>query len=362
MDYLDETAKALGVSRSTVCRAINRTQLINYETRGKVLSYLREHYPEKLESHSLVVGEKGKDVKSITAVMPYKPCYFWDVAMEGMNDAVRDGGKGKVNIKYMFYAGQLSEDELLTILDGLNPDTADALALVPVNTENVMNKLRSLSEKLPVALFNEYCGECGSFIKVISDGKREGSAVADMMLDRSDPQSGVLILSDTGYESKIIEERVTGFVNTVRERDGEAARYIERVRVGAQDMESTTGSRYVYNTIFPALIARKLDDCFHSCREQDIDIGSVYIPNGYMHPLLIAMRKLNRTDISVFGHEMNSKALALFKSGGFRGGYVSQDVYRQGYVVIDSLIAKLLSEEKKYPDTYITDFHGCRFT
>ena len=352
MDYLNEVSKGLGVSRSTVCRAIRHSRSINYDTQRRVLEYIKQHFPEKLAEGNMNDRSKSSADKIITVVMPYKPKYFWDIAWNGISDAVNQTETGHIELKSYYYSGTRSEDELLSILSDIDTDATDALALVPVSSERTAEQIRRISSRIPVAVFNERCDGCGSYICVVSDGYKEGAELAKTLDRDVIGDAGLLVLSMACLDSRIMKDRISGFKDTM-EAEG-IKRHVRNLEI----IMSSSSNRllYQYNTLFPALLARQLAECIEISSEKGIPIREIYMPDGIMLPLYMALRKIKRLDIKVYGHEINKDAPDFFESGTMKGAYVCQDVYTQGYTAIKSLAAKLFSDEKLYDDDYITGF------
>ncbi len=362
MDYLSETAKALGVDRSTVCRAISRSQCMSPNTQKKIFEYINEHYPDKLVNRDADKLGKKAEKFSITVVMPYKPNYFWDIAADGMRDANRNEALGEIDIKYIFYSGSLSETELLDILDGVNLDITDAIALVPVNTKKVSEKIKAISEKIPVALFNECCPDSGSFINVVSDGYREGEEAARMLVQNVASGSCVLAMETVCYESYVVDKRLEGFIDTMVKISEESGRdiVVDTCSIFPNDIGTEERRKYFSNTTMPSIMAREISKKIEFHLQKGRKIGGIYIPTGNLHPLLMALKKLKEKDILVYGHESDPKSLDFFMSG-VRGGYVRQDIYMQGYITLSSLNAKLRGDKDIYPEIYYTGFESCQY-
>ncbi|MBE6636555.1 MAG: hypothetical protein E7618_01985 [Ruminococcaceae bacterium] len=355
MDYLSITAEALGLSRSTVCRAIKSSQYVSLDTQKRILDYIREHFPEKLENRRLQEQLKKKSKKNITVIMPCKPRFFWDAALEGMKEAFHPFISKDIDVKYVFFSGMLSEIELLNIISALNIDQIDALALVPVDGARITAKLSEIAKKIPVAFFNEYC-DCGSFISVISDGYREGAEIAKMLLSEVEDHASVLLMQTISYRSRIIDARIRGFTETLRAKGSERGISLHVCTVNPADALSGSGDKYHYNTLMPSMFARKIAEQYTAGHRP----RAIYIPNGELDPLFGALRKLKQQDLLTYGHEVSPQAIDSFMNG-CRGGYVRQDIHMQGYVVMESLAALLSNNEKRYPDTVLTRFDSCQF-
>ena len=351
MNYLNEVAAAMNLSKTTICKAINHSNDISYETRQRVLDFIAANYPDKLTDRTKGVSKK-KSAKTILVIMPYKPRFFWDKAIEGMNEAVREFYTGKVTLKFAFYAGALNEEEVVSVLNDIELSSIDAVALVPVNSSAVAEKINSINDTIPVATFCERCDSSTPFLSVTSDGYREGCRIAEMISEGIDKSCEILVIHAEFYESVVTKQRIQGFRDRIGELFDKSYVIPCQCRVEyPDDVISKKGVRYLYNSILPSLFARTVSKKL----EENPNIAAMYVPNGNIYALQIALKKIGREDISVFGHEFHEKSHQLFQSG-LKGGYVDQNVKRQAYFVVQALASKMLKNEKRYPDVFITNF------
>ncbi len=360
MDYLKETAQALGIDRSTVCRAISRSQLVSIKTQRRVFEYVKEHYPEKLIDREFPKTLRRSD-KTITVVMPYKPHYFWDLAAKGVQDAIDECPDGSIGIRRQYYSGVISEEELLLILKGLDTKNTDALALVPLNAARFRDVLEEIKAEIPVAIFNEDLPGLDGVINAVGNSYQEGAALAGMLLESIPEDSCVILLETVCYQSHTLAMRKQGFLDTLREANSNGKHcYVDVCRVVGETDEEEETRKYTYNSILPSLVARRISEKIEKNKAQGRTVRAVYTCNGDMYPLFLALRKLRRLDLLVYGHEDEPKSLEFFRNG-CKGGYVRQDIYTQSYVAVKALTALLMGKEPEYPKNYQTPFESRKF-
>lgn len=356
MDYLLETARALNLSKATVYKALTHNKFISYDTQKLVLQYFREHYPEQLEKRLEKASSSG--VTNVTVVMPYKPSYFWDVAARGITDAVTcdDFRSSRISVRHCYYSSHFSGEELISLLDEVYGSLPDALIVVPINIQGVKDRLHRIAEKIPVVLFNEYCDDCEDLIRVIPDSFREGNEIGNMMAGVMRPGGTGLVLRNV-ENSKISEERISGVRGSSLIREKNIRLTVCDVEPeGIRELSDVEKEKYVINTMYPAKIARVISPIL----EASPDIEVVYTANGIMYQLIQAMRKLGRDDICVFGHETNPKVQAFF-SRGFKGGYVSQDIYNEARTAADIVCGLLLDDCVYRPEVIRVKFDTYQF-
>ena len=216
MNYLLEVATALKLSKTTICKAINRSKDISYETQQRVLDYIAEHFPDKLISRTMVERE-SKRAKIILVLMPYKPHFFWDKAIEGIEEAIRGFNKDEIAIKYAFYAGSLNEKEVLSVLNDIELSLVDAVAMVPMNSAAIAERINEINTIVPVATFCEQCEKCSPFISVASDCYYEGRCIAEMISEGIEQRSKILVVRADFSNSLNIKHRIQGFLDRMAE-------------------------------------------------------------------------------------------------------------------------------------------------
>ncbi len=354
MNYLLEVATALKLSKTTICKAINRSKDISYETQQRVLDYIAEHFPDKLISRTMVERE-SKRAKIILVLMPYKPHFFWDKAIEGIEEAIRGFNKDEIAIKYAFYAGSLNEKEVLSVLNDIELSLVDAVAMVPMNSAAIAERINEINTIVPVATFCEQCEKCLPFISVASDCYYEGRCIAEMISESIEQRSKILVVRADFSNSLNIKHRIQGFLDRMAELYDQTYVSLDFCQVESPDeIIETKGVRYFYNSILPSLMARTMSPKL----EDERDVAAIYVPDGSVHLMMGAMKKLGRSDIPIYGHEFYETSHDLLLNG-CKGGYVYQNIKKQAYCLVDALASKLLKNEKKYPNKLIINFETC---
>ncbi|MBO4770864.1 MAG: substrate-binding domain-containing protein [Clostridia bacterium] len=331
MNYIEITAKALGISKTTVYRSQKTTGNVSPRTRERINRYISEHFPEKIARFEFNAAHSNGKAKFLTFIMPNKPSFFWDDVICGIKKAEEKYEKSNVIINYYFYSGDINEKEIYSILCRLEKLLPDGIAIVPTQSSEIAEMVRNISERIPVVFLNDYCNDCENVARVITNGIEEGRKIGEIMCSQISDGTVLVLLSD-GFESSIFQERLRGF----KDYCSESGSNLEITEIAYE----SNGDRYVSNTILPSLLARTIAKEMQSRK----NVKAVYIPNGICYQLMLAVKKLRRDDIYVYSHEADLKARRMFKNG-MRGGYVTSDAFSQGYLASRYLCQKVLGDK-----------------
>lgn len=306
-------AKELGLSPSTVSRAISGSRPVRPESRDKILRYLKEF--GEAEPGVLSPGKKTGFV--IGVGLPGRPSFFWDIAVNGMKDAVSVYKDGLISLEIMRYSGDTcTEKETLRVVKALENAGADAFILAPFTSEPVVRRLESLAEHVPVAIINEYIDFKERFLYTGPDHYGDGQRAADILLQNFSGDCRVLIISPP-LDQKSIALRVEGFESII-EKTPRAA-IVSRIAIDS------------YNSLFPSIIARKIDTLDRH------GFNCVYVADGAIHLVGSALQKLGiLNDVYCVGHEYSQQNDRLIEKG-LHGAYIKQDIFYQGFYSVKQL-------------------------
>ena len=251
MNYIEKTAMALGISKTTVYRARKTSGKVSIQTREKINKYIAENFPDKAARFEFDPNPRYGNAKFLTFIMPNKPVFFWDNVISGVKKAESRFLKSNVIISYYFYNGDINEKEIYSILCRLQRLLPDGIAIVPVQSDEVGKIIRSINEKIPVVFLNDYCGDCDSVARIVTNGFEEGRKIGEMMCSQISSGTALALRSD-GFESNVFSDRLRGFKSYCSE-------YGNGIEIIDGFYESS-GERYVSNTILPSLLARTISN------------------------------------------------------------------------------------------------------
>lgn len=150
MITIKEIAQLAGTSRGTVDRVLNGRGNVNAELTQKILAIAQEHnYQSNPYAKALVSGKKRY---RIGVVISSKGNRFFDEVLLGIHDAATQSRGYGLEIVLKELKGW-DEQVQLTALDELLQEPLDALAITPVDTPLVYERLKAL-KPLPIVTLN----------------------------------------------------------------------------------------------------------------------------------------------------------------------------------------------------------------
>ena len=159
---INDIAKELGISKSTVSRALHETHDINPETKKKVLEYAKRH---DFSPDALAQGLRSRSTKTIGVIVPAYNIPFYSSAICGIQDYAMKMGYNVM----VCHSNEQYEIEIKNVEALLNANVEGIIISVSRDTEQ-NEHIRKLKRKgIPLVLFN----------RVIEDFKAEKVVVND---------------------------------------------------------------------------------------------------------------------------------------------------------------------------------------
>lgn len=211
MITIKEIAQLAGTSRGTVDRVLNGRGNVNSELAERILSIAREHnYKSNPYAKALVSGKKSYRIGVMIASKGNK---FFDQVLLGIHDAAAQTRGYGLEIILKEIKGWNEQDQL-DALDELLQEPLDALAITPVDTPLVYERLKALVP-LPIVTLNTDIHGLDSKLAFIgcdyiNSGRLCGD-VARMAL----PQGGNVGIVTGSFHMLGHNQRIMGFRETV---------------------------------------------------------------------------------------------------------------------------------------------------
>lgn len=206
---IQQIADRTGVSRGTVDRALNGRGRINKEVAQRIC--------QTAEEMGYVRKKRRKPGFRIGIVTQLAESPF----MQEVNRGIREAEKQLLaqNVKIVLKEGLLvDEKEQLKVLEQLESEGIDALAVMPADSEAIRSKLDQMIEKkgIPVVTFNSDIIGTKRSCYVGLDNHRSGRAAAGLMSQMNKERGRMLVI--TGYfMNRVSNSRVDGFVGEIKE-------------------------------------------------------------------------------------------------------------------------------------------------
>ena len=231
----------------------------------------------------------------------------------------------------------VSEDAQLEALEELSQEQIDGLAIMPVQSERIREKLNDMTEQndLPIITFNSDIVGTNRVCYVGLDNKRSGMTAAGLMGMLTRGTGKVLVI--TGFFTNSVNNlRVDGFIQELKMSYPE----IELLGVQSSFDEMSEVEKIVENTI-----------------EIAPDLAGIFVVSGGQAGVCKAMQNLNmETRPYVVGYDVTPTNIKALKEGTY-DFLIDQEGFEQGYRpphLLYNMIRKGEKIEKEYAYTDIS--------
>ena len=211
---LQQIAEAAGGSRGTVDRALNNRGRIRPEVEEKIKKIAREMgYQPSRAGRALAMAKRKI---RIGVILQYMTTPFMQEVNRGIEKASQE--LKEKGIQLILKEGlSVDEDEQLQAIEELEQEGIRGLAVMPVDSEAVREKLNALIEEknIPVVTFNSDIVGTRRACFVGMDNRKSGRTAAGLLGMMTRGSGKILII--TGYFSNHVDnQRVDGFVEEAK--------------------------------------------------------------------------------------------------------------------------------------------------
>ena len=296
-----EIAKRLGISRTTVARAINGSEFIKEETKTKILELASQLNYEKNYIGSSLANKKEKIVYCLVADS-FNEFYTSEI-IRGLNEVSKEYYVYNYNLKVI--ATEIhSPDKQIEILKDIlkkNIDDIDGLIITPLNREIIYDILEPYFNKINIISIGNRLS--GNIPHVGPDHIKQGMIVAGILSNLLREDEKVLII-DNGDDKISSGMYLEGFLKKIKE----------------------------YNIqIVGPIFCGNIEDSVHTIKEICIkeDIKGIYI-NRYAQEIFDIIDKNVLKNKKIVTHGMANSIRSLIKSGVI-SFTVMEEVFLEGY-------------------------------
>jgi LacI family transcriptional regulator len=199
-----DIAKALGVSKSTVSRALQNSHDINAVTREKILAYAGQN---NYEPNPIAKGLQQQQTFSIGVVVPELKNNFFAQAIEGIDSIAYENG-------YQTIISQTYESlprEVETVRHLANRSVDGLIVSVSAET-NEYEHLKMMHKKgMPIVFFDRVPEEFDTH-KVVNDNKKGAYMATELLIKKG--YRRIFHVANSKFLS-ISEERIAGYRNAL---------------------------------------------------------------------------------------------------------------------------------------------------
>lgn len=315
---INEIAKLANVSRATVDKVIHNRPGVKKETRERVQGILDNvDYHPNLIGKALVLSKNPVKV-GIILTPDYNP--FIQVLLSGIKKAQNEFASFGLEVVVRMLT-TLEPAELISILIELENMNISGLALIPINSKEVIRKINQMQENgISILTFNSLLEEIHGFRYVGQDHVKAGSVAAGLM-EKLLPNGGKIGIIISSKTLSCHPDRLKGFQTRLAEKDN--AITIVEVEENQDKKEEAFRIALSYLNKYPDLSGFYLSGS-----------GS----DGVRNALAIANVKRH---IHIISHDLVPETEALLKEG-ILDFVISQDAKQQGYQIVRQLFDYLI--------------------
>lgn len=311
-------AEMAGVSRGTVDKVIHDRPGVNVETKEKVLAIIKElNYKPNPIGKALVKNQS--------------PIKIGVILTPEHNPFIKDMLKGIKQAEEEFYAfgievithipETLETREHLSILEELERERVDGIALFPIHDKKVRAKITELQEKgISILTFNSRVDNINELCFVGQDHFKGGKVAAGLM-SKLLPDGGEVGIILSSHQLSCHDDRLSGFIN--RLNDCHSAISIVEIRENQDKRSEAKKIATKYLTKHP-------------------NLKGIYITGGGVEGVVDAFQSENRS-VKLIGHDLTDGSATLLKEHSI-DFIIDQKPVDQGYIIIKTLFEYLFKK------------------
>lgn len=207
-----EIAERLGISRTTVARAINGNASIKEETKKKILELVKEMNYEKNYIGSSLAGRKAKKVYSL--VIKSKNEFYTQEIIRGLNESAKEYRAYNYIIDIRITDINEIESQIEELKKILESDDIDGLIITPLDRERVYEILKPYLKKIKIISLGIRLHEDIPHVGPdhIKQGRIAGGIMSNLLREKEN-----LLVIDNGDDRISSKMYLAGFVGRIKE-------------------------------------------------------------------------------------------------------------------------------------------------
>lgn len=206
-----EIAEKLGISRTTVARAINGSPLIKEETKRKVLELVKETNYEKNYIGSSLGIKKGKKVCAL--VVKSQNEFYTHEILRGIEEITNEYKAYNYQIKIEVTDINKPEEQILKLKEVLTHSDIDGIIITPLDKEKVYDILKPVLTRLKVLSLGIRLHK--DIPHVGPDHEKQGKIAAGLMTQLLRENEKILII-DNGDDKVSSKQYLEGFLERIK--------------------------------------------------------------------------------------------------------------------------------------------------
>ncbi len=267
---IERIANELGVSKTTVSKAINNCPGINSDTKRTVMQAVSKYGYLPL-----------RPAQDIAVILPSVPDYFWGSLRKNLFEYSK---ASKIACKFYVYPNLHDTNDALRCINQATEEGASALILASPDSYEIRKVLESISERILIIFIEEFLDIKNTFC-ICENSFSEGYALAEKYIyDFPDSEYFALLRITDFYTEKT---RVSGFLQALKDNKKILLHDIKT------DSSTHTQSAWIARELSKT---EKLPDC-------------ILCPSGNLSRAALAVKKLRaKKVIHCIGFDINTKS------------------------------------------------------
>ena len=206
-----EIAKRLGISRTTVARAINGSEFIKEETKSKILELASKLNYEKNYIGSSLANQKEKVVHCLVAYS-FNEFYTSEI-IRGLNTVSKEYSIYNYNLKITATEIHSPDKQIELLKKILKEDDIDGLIITPLNRDVIYDILEPYFNKIKIISIGTRLSE--SIAHVGPNHIKQGAMAAGIVSNLLRDNEGLLII-DNGDDKISSGMYLEGFLERIK--------------------------------------------------------------------------------------------------------------------------------------------------
>lgn len=294
-----EIAEKLGISRTTVARAINGSPLIKEETKRKVMKLIKEmNYEKNIVGSSLAI-KKNKKVYCL--VIKSKNEFYTQEIIRGLNEGGKEFKPYGFRINIIETDINDSESQLAELKKVLENEDIDGLIITPLEKEKVYEMIKPYLDKIKVVSLGI---RLNSEIYHVGPNHIKQGKIAGCIMNTVLRKGEKLLIIDNGDDKISSKKYIDGFV--------------EKVKLGNAEILGPINGGGIENSV----------ELIKNLAEKD-EIDGIYI-NRYAHDIYEQIPKNLLIDKKIITNGISEKIKKMIKNG-IITATVMEEIFTEGY-------------------------------
>jgi LacI family transcriptional regulator len=310
-----DIAKELGISRTTVARALNGTGSIDEDTKKMI--------KEKAKELGYVANPIAKSLAMKKKIIIY--AFLIDAYNQYLNEKIEQGIRSiekefkpfNVIIKIIKHKSEEPQKQIETLCRIINEEIMDGIILTPMRMNDSYPDLNNtLNRKVPLVTLNLDLEKDQRMMYVGPDYRKSGALAAEILANYIGQKGKIgIISSNLHYES--VDKRLEGFeqkISTYTDIEIIGPYYVEQI----EDNYS---------------IAKKM-------MQEHQDLKSIYTTTDIMH-IQKAVKDMNYKGCKLIGNDLTIEMKEEILKGNIHAS-IHQRPYLQGYLAGRAILNKII--------------------